>query len=90
MKNIKFHNQLIAILITFILILGCESESESELEPYICCVLPPNLCPIGQPDNYTVKAGKSIEIDFYKGVLSNDKDPPSKVLKAKKGRNSFK
>ena len=28
MKNIKFQNQLITILITFILILGCEGEME--------------------------------------------------------------
>ena len=27
MKNIKFQNQLITILITFILILGCDPES---------------------------------------------------------------
>ena len=85
MKNIKFQNQLIAILITFILILGCESESE--MEPDKClvpgaCVLPPNLCPIGQPDNYTVQAGKTIEIDFYKGVLSNDKDPGGGAMSA--------
>ena len=82
MKNIKFQSQLIAILITFILILGCDPDPE----PIACtdCPLPPqkNLCPIGKPDNYTVQVGKSLEIDFNKGVLSNDEDPAGGAMSA--------
>ena len=40
------------------------------------------MCPIGQPDNYTVKAGKSIEIDFNKVFYLTDKDPGGGAMSA--------
>ena len=73
MKNIKFQNQLITILITFILILGCESEMEEGIQ--VSDKLTKTLCPVANGDNYTVQVGKSLEIDFNKSVLSNDEDP---------------
>ena len=81
MKNIKFQNQLITILITFILILGCEGEME-EGDVEISEKAAKNLCPIGKPDEYTVQNGKSLEIDFNKGVLSNDEDPGGGAMSA--------
>ena len=81
MKNIKFQNQLITILITFILILGCEGEMEKGgLQK--SDKLTKNLCPVGKGDNYTVQDGKSLEIDFNKGVLSNDEDPGGGAMSA--------
>ena len=81
MKNIKFQNQLITILITFILILGCEGEME-EGGVQISDKLTKNLCPVAKGDNYTVQNGKSLEIDFNKGVLSNDEDPGGGAMSA--------
>jgi hypothetical protein len=81
MKNIKFQNQLITILITFILILGCEGEMEEGVVE-ISDKAAKNLCPIGKPDEYTVQNGKSLEIDFNKGVLSNDEDPGGGAMSA--------
>ena len=81
MKNIKFQNQLITILITFILILGCEGEMEEGVVE-ISEKAAKNLCPIGKPDEYTVQNGKSLEIDFNKGVLSNDEDPGGGAMSA--------
>ena len=81
MKNIKFQNQLITILITFILILGCDGEMQEDSLQVTDKALK-NLCPIGQPDNYTVQVGKSLEIDFNKGVLSNDEDPAGGAMSA--------
>ena len=81
MKNIKFQNQLITILITFILILGCEGEMEED-SLQVSDKASKNLCPIGQPDNYTVQVGKSLEINFNKGVLSNDEDPGGGAMSA--------
>ena len=41
-----------------------------------------NLCPVGKGDNYSVQDGKSLEIDFNKGVLSNDEDPAGGAMSA--------
>ena len=81
MKNIKFQNQLITILITFILILGCEGEMKEDSLQVSDKALK-NLCPIGKSDNYTVQVGKSLEINFNKGVLSNDEDPGGGAMSA--------
>ena len=82
MKNIKFQNQLITILITFILILGCDGEMEDGKIIDRSDKLTKNLCPVGKGDNYSVQDGKSLEIDFNKGVLSNDEDPAGGAMSA--------
>tara|TARA_Y100001935_G_scaffold188992_1_gene157269 strand:+ start:138 stop:1706 length:1569 start_codon:yes stop_codon:yes gene_type:complete len=82
MKNIKFQNRLITILITFILILGCDPETITDGVVPISDKAAKNLCPIGKPDEYTVQNGKSLEIDFNKGVLSNDEDPGGGAMSA--------
>ena len=82
MKNIKFQNQLITILITFMLILGCDGEMEDGNIIDRSDKLTKNLCPVGKGDNYSVQDGKSLEIDFNKGVLSNDEDPAGGAMSA--------
>ena len=89
--NKSYH--LLIIIFTFGLVFSCENigEEESLTNP-----LGKNLCPIAKGDNYIVKNGGILNIDFNHGVLSNDADPGGGAMLAtivvlpKKGTLSLK
>ncbi len=84
--NKSYH--LLIIIFTFGLVFSCENIGEEEIGENTFLK---NLCPIAKGDNYIVKNGGILNVDFNHGVLSNDADPgggamaASIVVQTKKG-----